>query len=99
MERLKLEKRPLFQMFKIQFAEIFGLETGLLIGTYYTEFSFWTLQLILLPVFFVLLLISKYNKSVTLIEIDIDNKLFKFNQDYLMVLSKHYEIAFEKNTY
>ncbi len=96
MMKLKLEKRPLFQMFKIQFVDILGLETGLLIGIYFTEFSFWTFQLALLPVYFVLLLISKYNKSVTLIEIDIDNKLFKFNQDYLLVSSKHYEIAFDE---
>lgn len=70
MERLKLEKRPLFQMLKIQFVEILGLETGLLIGIYFTDFSFWIFQLALLPVYFVLLLISKYNKSVTLIVLE-----------------------------
>jgi hypothetical protein len=96
MERLKLEKRPLFRMFIIQFAEILGLEFGLLICSYYIEFSFWTFQLVLLPIFFVLLLISKYNKSVTLIEIDIDNKLFIFNQNYLMLASKYYEMAFDE---
>jgi hypothetical protein len=93
METLKLQKRPIFRIFLIQYGEILGLETGLVICSQYIDFSFYIFQLLLIPIF-ILLAVSKYNKSITSITIDNSNRLFKIKQDYFLVLTKDFEIPF-----
>jgi hypothetical protein len=93
METLKLQKRPIFRVFLIQYGEILGLETGLVLCYHYIDFSFYVFQLLLIPIFF-LLIFSKYNKSITSIIIDCSNKIFKIKQDYFLVLTKDFEIPF-----
>ncbi len=95
METIILQKKPIFKIFQIQFGDFLALETGLLIGCYYVDLSFVIFQLLLLPIF-VVILISKYTKSVTLIEIDYNNKLLRFKQNYFLISSKKYEITFNE---
>jgi hypothetical protein len=94
MNEIRLYKKPLFKMFLIQYGYILGLEAGLLISYNYVDFNFYVFQLLLMPVFLVLIF-SKYNKSITTIEIDINNKLIRLNQNLFLILTKKYEISFK----
>ena len=81
-------------MFLIQYGYILGLEAGLLISYNYIDFNFYVFQLLLVPVFLVILF-SKYNKSITTIEIDINSKLIRINQNLFLIFTKKYEISFK----
>jgi predicted membrane metal-binding protein len=95
MKGLKLQKKPLGKMFIIQYGHIIGFEVGLIICSNYVDFNFLVFQLLIIPVFFVLI-ISKYNKSVTKIEIDYDNKFLRLQKNYFLILTKSFEIPFDR---
>lgn len=94
METLKLQKRPIFKIFLIQYGEILGLEIGLILCYYYIDFSFFVFQLLLIPIF-LLLISSKYNKSITSIIIDYSNRIIKIKQNYFLAFTKDFEIPFD----
>jgi hypothetical protein len=94
MNEMRLYKKPLFKIFLIQYGHILGLEIGLIISYNYVDFNFYVFQLLLMPIFFVLV-ISKYNKSITSIELDNNNKLIKLNQNFFLISTKKYEIPFK----
>ena len=72
MKGLKLQKKPLGKMFIIQYGHIIGFEVGLIICSNYVDFNFLVFQLLIIPVFRVILFPN--TQSVHKIEIDYDNK-------------------------
>ncbi|UBM62541.1 hypothetical protein LA303_00835 [Candidatus Sulfidibacterium hydrothermale] len=68
-------KAPNFDVFYSKFSGIIGIEIGVVLGGIYSMFSFWEIQLFALPVILVLLL-SKYNNTITEISIDEEKQIF-----------------------
>lgn len=95
MEDFKIHKEPISRMFIIQYGQILGLEFGLIICNSFIDMNFYVFQLLLLPIF-LLLLISKYNKSVTTILIDVKNKSIAFNLNSYLLFNKNFQIPFNK---
>ena len=91
---MKLNKKPLLKIFIIQYGHIIGFEAGLIISYHFIDFNFYVFQLLLMPVFLVLI-ISKYNKSITTIEIDNNNKVIIIKKNFFLIITKKYEIPFK----
>ena len=72
-------KRTSINFFNDQFGGIIGLQSGLIICSFFIDFS-WVIigQIILLPIF-IIFLVSKYNKPVRRILIIKPDKLFQFH--------------------
>lgn len=93
MEDFKLHKVPVSRMFMIQYGQILGIEIGLIICNNFIDMNFYIFQLLLLPVF-LLLLISRYNKSVTTILIDVKNEIISLNLNSYLLYNKNFQIPF-----
>jgi len=95
MKSVIFSKNPLLKIFLIQYGQILSFEVGLIICYMYTDINFYVFQFALVPIF-IILIFSKYNKSITTIDIDYNNKLFTLKKNYFLVYTKTYKIPFEK---
>ena len=88
-------KRTSISFFIDQFAGIIGLQSGLIICSFFLDFS-WVIigQIILLPIF-VIFHISKYNKPVKKILIIKPDKLFQFHVSTTGQTEKIIKIPFD----
>jgi hypothetical protein len=95
MEKLIFYKRPLFRIFIIQFGEILGFELGLVICYQFIHVSFWLLQLMLVPIFLILMF-SQYNKPIISIIFDMEKSVLRMRKISFCCVEKEYVIPFEQ---
>lgn len=88
-------RRTSINIFIDQFGGIIGLQSGLIICSFFIDFS-WVIigQIILLPIFIVLL-VSKFNKPVKRILIIKPDKLFQFHVSTTGQTEKIIKIPFD----
>jgi hypothetical protein len=95
MSKIEFQKMPKLKILFVQFNYILGLEMGLFLSYLFVDFSFYTYQLILLPII-IYLLISQHTKSVTGIYIDHKSRIIKLTINYFLIYNKCYDIPFNE---
>lgn len=88
-------KRSNWKTFMDQFGEIIGLETGLIICSFFFELK-WIIvgQFFLIPIFIILIL-SKYSKSIDKVLINRTENIFQFHLSNFLKSEKIVVIPFE----